>query len=237
MPRLLIKLPHQQNQIFELHGSQISIGRGEGADLSLPDEGISRIHAYISNTSNGYEIRDNQSENGIFLNNKRADKGILSSQDELQIGVFRLIFLGDDQEDKFYRGRAVVYLPAYNAQLMKSQSDEDSTRTFSAKDAEKLLEEKDLLYHGCIIDKRGSQFFPESNPLTFGNERAMITVEGMFVGEKVAIVFWDGSKHCLESKSWLNPMRINGKKAKLQPLEPGDDLRIGSSTYQYRLKK
>ena len=237
MPRLLIKLAHQQNQLFELHGAKLSIGRGENADLSLPHSSVSRTHAHIENTGNSYEIRDNGSGNGIYVNGKQTEGAVLKSKDELRIGVYTLIFLGDTQDDKFYRGRAVVYLPAYNPKDMKEAAAENSTEKFSVRDAQKLMQESDLMNNGCIIDTSGNTFYPESNPITFGDDRAMLEVEGLFIGEKVAIIYWNGDRHCIESKSWRTAVRVNGTKTKLQPLRSGDEIKIGSSVFQSRVKK
>ena len=54
----------------------------------------------------------------FYIKNKRTNEGTVHSQEEFRIGgTFTLVFLGDRQEDKFYRGKAIRYLPNYNPKM------------------------------------------------------------------------------------------------------------------------
>ena len=54
--------------LFELTKQSIVIGRGDDADISLPDLAASRRHARISYTDGQYWIEDLNSRNGTFIN-------------------------------------------------------------------------------------------------------------------------------------------------------------------------
>ena len=88
------------------------------------------------------------------------------------IGIFTLVYLGDKQVDKFYRGRAVVYFPVYEPKHTKPT--QETTFKLSIKEAKKLVQEKQFLHNGCILDSLGRKLFPEGNPLTFGGKTAMV---------------------------------------------------------------
>ena len=87
MPRLSIKLANRQDQIFEIENSEILIGRGEECDLVLPNISISREHAKIFLNSDGAEIVDVNSENGLRINTETVQKKQLESKDEIFIGT------------------------------------------------------------------------------------------------------------------------------------------------------
>lgn len=63
-PRLIF-----ENQAFYLIKDSMTIGRGEAADITIPDPKrfISRIHAKIYKDEGDYYIKDNDSANGTFI--------------------------------------------------------------------------------------------------------------------------------------------------------------------------
>ena len=71
---------------------QVYIGRRDSNDLVLEDEGISRVHAYISYERHRHVIRDAGSLNGTFVNKKSIEKHILRHGDKITIGNATLIY-------------------------------------------------------------------------------------------------------------------------------------------------
>jgi len=66
--------------------SPFVIGRREGSNLLLPSEGVSRKHAEILATPDGWMIRDCNSTNGTFLNGRRlAESHIINHGDHISI--------------------------------------------------------------------------------------------------------------------------------------------------------
>ena len=82
-----------KGKLYKLVGSKISIGRGTNADIILPDNNTSRIHAYFEITEGRPVIRDNQSANGILVNKKSVEHAELKSRDKILIGDTYLEFL------------------------------------------------------------------------------------------------------------------------------------------------
>jgi hypothetical protein len=69
------------------------IGRSQGSDIFLDDITVSRKHGQIERTINGFEIVDTNSLNGIYHNGEIiADRKILDSGDEIQIGKYKFTF-------------------------------------------------------------------------------------------------------------------------------------------------
>jgi type II secretory pathway predicted ATPase ExeA len=71
-------------------GSRTLLGRSEHNDLCLPSPYLSRHHAVIVGTPDGYYVVDLSSANGIALNGRRIARAILCDQDVLGLGPYRI---------------------------------------------------------------------------------------------------------------------------------------------------
>jgi len=76
-------------------GEKITLGRTKNCDLPLKDRTVSRYHAEITKTSDGYHIQDLGSYNGTRINGKLIQTAPLYGGDKVQIGLTRLTFLED----------------------------------------------------------------------------------------------------------------------------------------------
>jgi hypothetical protein len=67
--------------------AEVLIGRGDDADLTLADAGVSRSHARVSAGVTGASIEDLGSSNGTFVNGERISAAQpLRDGDEIQLG-------------------------------------------------------------------------------------------------------------------------------------------------------
>jgi len=71
-------------------GQRTLLGRSEHNDVCLSSPYLSRHHAVIVGTPEGYYVVDLSSVNGVALNGKRVERAVLCDQDVLAIGPFRL---------------------------------------------------------------------------------------------------------------------------------------------------
>jgi hypothetical protein len=71
-------------------GQRTLIGRSEHNDVCLPSPYLSRHHAVIVGTPEGYYVVDLSSVNGVLLNGQRIERAVLCDEDVLGIGPFRL---------------------------------------------------------------------------------------------------------------------------------------------------
>jgi pSer/pThr/pTyr-binding forkhead associated (FHA) protein len=90
--RLIIVRGPQINMYFDLNDSTYKIGRSPKCDIFLNDMTVSRDHAGITPQSDGFEIEDHGSYNGIWINNNSVDKAVLKDGDIVQIGAFCLLY-------------------------------------------------------------------------------------------------------------------------------------------------
>ena len=89
---LIVRAGAQAGSRFLLDEPVIRLGRHPKSEISLDDITVSRRHAEIERTPEGYIATDAGSLNGTYVNQERIDKMLLRHGDELQIGKFRLVF-------------------------------------------------------------------------------------------------------------------------------------------------
>ncbi len=69
-----------------------TIGRHPEADIFFDDVTVSRRHAEITRSGSAFDIIDQRSLNGTYLDGERVDRGVLRNGSEVRIGKFRLNF-------------------------------------------------------------------------------------------------------------------------------------------------
>ncbi len=80
---------------FLLDRERTSVGRHPDSDIFLDDVTVSRRHAVLTLDEDGMTVEDNGSLNGTYVNGERVDRRTLATGDEVQIGRFKLLFVGD----------------------------------------------------------------------------------------------------------------------------------------------
>ncbi len=81
-------------ETFALAGERIGIGRSPESEVFLDDVTVSRRHAVLVRREDGFYIDDEESLNGTYVNRRRVESAKLDDGDEVQIGKYRLTFLG-----------------------------------------------------------------------------------------------------------------------------------------------
>ncbi|MEP7133180.1 MAG: FHA domain-containing protein, partial [Acidobacteriota bacterium] len=77
-------------QVFNLAKNEASIGRSNENDIVLNDFSVSRRHALLKLEPEGWVIYDNQSTNGVKVNERLVPRSVLADGDQLSIGTFQL---------------------------------------------------------------------------------------------------------------------------------------------------
>ncbi len=91
---LMVRSGPQAGERFVLTTALTKLGRHPESDISLDDISVSRRHAEIARQGEEYVLRDAGSLNGTYVNQKPVESAVLQQGDEIQIGRFRLIYLG-----------------------------------------------------------------------------------------------------------------------------------------------
>ncbi len=95
MPKLYIVTNEGQVSNYPVMKNKTVIGRTKDCDLSLVDNTISRHHAEITRSEQGYFLTDLGSYNGTRVNGKSIETVQLKHGDKIQVGLTRLTFLMD----------------------------------------------------------------------------------------------------------------------------------------------
>ena len=76
---------------WKLSTKDYKIGRSSDNNIILDDITVSRNHALISVNNKNIKITDNNSTNGIYINNVIESDSELKSGDKIQIGKYLLL--------------------------------------------------------------------------------------------------------------------------------------------------
>src|SRR5437867_9708148 len=84
-----------REQVFTVLKDVLSIGRANDNDIVLNDFSVSRRHAYLKKEDDDWVIYDNQSTNGVRVNEKAVPRAVVRDGDHALIGTFVLRFRDD----------------------------------------------------------------------------------------------------------------------------------------------
>lgn len=91
---LLVVQGNELARRFRLQQDDRVIGRSIQADIQIPAEGVSRVHARIEHKNIGvYQLIDLESTNGTFVNGARIQEHTLQNGDRILLGDTTLRFL------------------------------------------------------------------------------------------------------------------------------------------------
>jgi hypothetical protein len=88
---LIVRSGTQAGDRFALDSDVTRLGRHPDSEIMLDDITVSRRHASIERTDEGYVVSDAGSLNGTYVNHERIERAVLHHGDELQVGKFRLV--------------------------------------------------------------------------------------------------------------------------------------------------
>jgi pSer/pThr/pTyr-binding forkhead associated (FHA) protein len=92
--RRALQEPHFLRQVsgpgsprtIPLTADRVTIGRSESAEISVASQQISRAHAVLERTPEGYTCRDLDSANGTWVQGVKVVSAVLRDDDTVQLG-------------------------------------------------------------------------------------------------------------------------------------------------------
>src|SRR5262249_25600246 len=78
--------PHGVRQVYLLKADEVLVGRKSDADIVLTSRSVSRHHAKLVKTKEGYSIIDLSNINGTYVNGHRSKEQLLHNGDRICLG-------------------------------------------------------------------------------------------------------------------------------------------------------
>ncbi len=75
-----------RGQSFNVTKPQVTIGRAVGNEIVINDGGVSRGHAILKSAAGMFQLTDNNSGNGTYVNGKRIKETLLKNGDVIRFG-------------------------------------------------------------------------------------------------------------------------------------------------------
>jgi signal transduction histidine kinase len=98
VPRLIVIKGPDEGKTFDLTGAQLKIGRDPSNPIRMVDTEVSRRHAELRQSVEGYSVVDVGSANGTFVNGQAIKEALLRSGDLIQIGQSTLVYSGGRED-------------------------------------------------------------------------------------------------------------------------------------------
>ena len=97
MPRLVAQSPEFADKVFDLAGSEITVGRVADNKVQIEHASISGHHAIFKLDGLDYSIKDLESTNGTRINGERISQQKLRRNDVLRLGNIELLYDSEHQ--------------------------------------------------------------------------------------------------------------------------------------------
>lgn len=82
-------------------GEEVSVGRNPNCSIPVPDIRMSKIHCVVRNIGGVFEVLDNNSSNGTYMNGQKVElcSKILPG-DIIEIGDTEIEFTSEEEKDE-----------------------------------------------------------------------------------------------------------------------------------------
>lgn len=175
MPKLTVLLGRRTMQAYDFKQESIIVGRDEGVDVLIDNPSVSRRHAEIRLTDDGWVVEDLGSSNGTFIGGHRIERPrSIGLGDEIGFGKFSIVFgkaLGE--------GEVPVAKPSPMADppaRRPNAPSPDSTGTMhiNPHEVKELLKESDRKKRAHFVwesgGETGTHYLSEQNAVLIGTD-------------------------------------------------------------------
>jgi pSer/pThr/pTyr-binding forkhead associated (FHA) protein len=121
-PRLVVKLKNRPLKTYPMNSTEMTIGRLPKNDIVIDNLSISRKHAVIRSTKNGFTVCDNGSKNGTFVNGEQIQEVLLNDGDVITLGKYQIIFqVPTCEESSMDTLDQTIIIPNYHSDCKKEE--------------------------------------------------------------------------------------------------------------------
>jgi pSer/pThr/pTyr-binding forkhead associated (FHA) protein len=225
MPEIIVKYEDKIIERIVSEKKRMTIGRTNDNDIVLENRGVSRRHAQIEFNDNAAVIIDNESLNGVFINNRKITEELLRDNDVITIGKYSL---------------------TYNSQSTQNDSsiELDGTMVLKTKKQKKLVkqdkEERDLLNRmgGSVLVGEANADFSEHqvdrNVTTIGKAKFVhVHAKGFLLSGIQAKIVKEEDQFSIVNLGRKGKTKVNGEVITRHALKNGDLIQVGKTVFKF----
>ena len=112
MPKMIVSIDEVVIKEVQLTKDKTTLGRRPYNDIVIDNLAVSGEHAVLQMTGNEVVLEDLNSTNGTYLNGKAIKKQQLQNGDSIEIGKYKIKFVGEGVADNFDKTMVVKARPA-----------------------------------------------------------------------------------------------------------------------------
>lgn len=114
MPKVIVSIGEVVIKEVQLAKDRTTVGRRPYNDIVIDNLAVSGEHAAIQMNGSDVVLDDLNSTNGTYVNGKPIKKQVLQNGDEIEVGKYKIKFVGDNTDDPASR-TLVAKPPSPNA--------------------------------------------------------------------------------------------------------------------------
>jgi pSer/pThr/pTyr-binding forkhead associated (FHA) protein len=224
MARLILSLKGRELDKFLLGKGKVVIGRVPDCDIKIDNPAISRRHAEIVCTEQGYTLNDMGSSNGTFLNGEPVkEPKLLKPGDVINIAKFELQFQDSPRAEveKVLGGMDMEATMMVDAEAMAKAFQSAPSGTAGASGPRKLVVLKG--------EANVAELVIERDVITIGKEDTCdLVIKGFFLDKIEATLTSKQGKYYLRpfgGSVKVNDQKLEGEKI----LKVGDTFQVGKT--------
>jgi len=112
MPKMIVSIDEVVIKEVQLTKDKTTLGRRPYNDIVIDNLAVSGEHAVLQMTGADVVLEDLNSTNGTYVNGKAVKKQALRNGDAIEIGKYKIKFVGDNVVDDFDKTMVVKAKPA-----------------------------------------------------------------------------------------------------------------------------
>jgi pSer/pThr/pTyr-binding forkhead associated (FHA) protein len=112
MPKMIVSIDEVVIKEVQLTKDRTTLGRRPYNDIVIDNLAVSGEHAVLQMTGGEVFLEDLNSTNGTYLNGKAIKKQQLQNGDAIEIGKYKIKFVGDGEADNFDKTMVVKARPS-----------------------------------------------------------------------------------------------------------------------------
>ncbi len=117
MPKMIVSIDEVVIKEVQLTKDKTTLGRRPYNDIVIDNLAVSGEHAILQMSGGDVVLEDLNSTNGTYLNGKAVKKQQLQNGDSIEIGKYKIKFVGDAEADNFDKTMVVKARPAAPAPM------------------------------------------------------------------------------------------------------------------------